>query len=132
MTEDLEKRTQQYIALRDKIKGIEEQHKLALKPYKEALERLENLFFTALESANVDSMKTSAGTFYKSVQASATIADGAEFKRYVIGSQAWDLLDWRANKTAVAALVDSSGAPPPGVNFATHIKVNVRRAGASE
>jgi len=132
MAEDLEKRTQQYIVLRDKIKSIEEQHKLALKPFKEAQERLENLFFAALNDANVDSMKTAAGTFYKSVQSSASIADSAEFQRFVIGSQAWELLDWRANKTAVAALVDSSGAAPPGVNFNTHIKVNVRRAGASE
>jgi hypothetical protein len=132
MNEDLEKRTAQYIALRDKIKELEDQHAIILKPYKLAKEKLEGIFLQALDGSNADSIKTSAGTFYKAVHGSATIADAAEFQRYVIGSQAWELLDWRANKTAVAALVDSSGAAPPGVNYSTHIKVNVRRSGSTD
>jgi len=126
--EDFDKRTAQYIMLRDKIKELDDAHKLAMKPYKDALEKLENLFLQQLDATNSNSIKTAAGTFFKSLQASATIADSNEFQRFVIGGAHWELLDWRANKTAVQELVNASGAPPPGVNYSTHVKVNVRRA----
>jgi hypothetical protein len=129
---DLEKRTQQYVMLRDKIKVLTDEFKQTLKPYQDALEQLENVMLAALNEQNVQSIKTNAGTFYKTIQASATIADSDQFTRFVIGSEAWDLVDWRANKSAVQALVDASGAAPPGVNYSTHIKVNVRRANGSD
>jgi hypothetical protein len=129
---DLEKRTQQYVMLRDKIKVLTDEFKQILKPYQDALEQLENVMLAALNEQNVQSIKTNAGTFYKTIQASATIADSDQFTRFVIGSEAWDLVDWRANKSAVQALVDASGAAPPGVNYSTHIKVNVRRANGSD
>lgn len=128
MSEDLEKRVAQLIALRDRMKAMDDAHALAMKPFKEAKEKLENVVMMALNASNVDSVKTSAGTAYKTVAMSATIADGSEFQRHVIGTQSWDLLDWRVNKPAAAKLAEETGAPPPGVNFSSFVKLGVRRA----
>jgi len=45
----------------------------------------------------------------------------------VIGSEAWDLLDRKANVTAVSDFIEENNAPPPGVNFSTTYVVGVRR-----
>jgi hypothetical protein len=58
---------------------------------------------------------------------SVTTADGAEFRRHVIGLEAWDLIDFRPNKTAVNDLVDNGDGVPPGLNYTTIYKVNVNR-----
>lgn len=131
MGEDLEKRTAQFIALRDKMEALDKAHTLTMKPYREAKAKLEGLMMAHLDASNCDSVKTSAGTFYRSVQASATVADGNEFQRWVIGGGRWDIIDWRANKTAIKQLVDETGMPPPGVNYSTHIALGVRRPTAN-
>lgn len=131
MSHDLEKRTAQYVQLRDKIKKLEEEHKQSIKPYKEALEKLEGIMMQALDDTKSTSIKTNAGTFFKSIVGAASVADKTEFQRFVIGGSHWELLDWKANKTAVQGLVDETGSPPPGVNYTTRVNINVRRAGAS-
>lgn len=131
MAEDIEKRCAQYIALRDKIKLIQDRHKAELKPYTNAMVLLEGVFTQVLDSVNAENIKTDAGTIYKSIQASATVANMDEFRRHVIGAQDWDLVDWKVNKTAVRTWLDAGAALPPGVNYSTHVKINVRRAGES-
>jgi hypothetical protein len=124
---DMEKRVGQYVALRDKIKAIKERHSQELAPYNEALDKLGNLLLGALNTTHQDSAKTGAGTVYKTEKKSATIADQAAFRRHVIGSQAWDLIDMKANAPAVAAFIEEHQTPPPGVNYTVHIEVGVRR-----
>jgi hypothetical protein len=126
---DVEKRTRQYIALRDKIKEISDRHKAELKPYMDAMATLEGVFMQALDGINADNIKTEAGTIYKAVQASATVSDMSEFRRHVIGAQDWELVDWKANKTAVSERLGAGEVLPPGVKYSTHVKINVRRAG---
>ena len=128
MSEDLEKRTRQYVLLRDTVKALKEKHAAELKPYGIAMAAIEGVMLASLDAAGATSMKTDAGTFYKTTQASTSIADSNEFSRHVIGSQAWELLDWRANKTAIQAILDAGGQLPPGINYSTFTKVGVRRA----
>ena len=44
----------------------------------------------------------------------------------MIGQQAWELIDFRANKTGVD-LVKTYGVQPPGVNYTTNSVVSVRK-----
>lgn len=127
---DIEKRIGQYVALRDKIKSIEERHKQELAPYKQALEQLNTLLLDHLNTVGVDSASAKGiGTCYRSLKRSATIADGAAFRRFVIGGEHWNLADWKANPKAVAEFIEShEGDAPPGINFSTHYTVGVRRA----
>jgi hypothetical protein len=129
---DFEKRISQYIALRDRVKQLKEKHNAELKPYQEAMELLEGALLTNLNASNQESSKTKAGTAFITTERSATIADGASFRRYVIGGSLWDMVDWRANRTEVAKLVTETGSPPPGVNYAVRRTVQVRRPSNGE
>ena len=128
---DLDKRIGQYVKLRDKIKTIEEKHKAELAPYKDALTKLGDLMLQHLNSINTDSTKSTSGTVYRTMRKSASIADGDQFRRYVIGSEAFELIDWRANAPAVASFIEENGVAPPGVNYTTTFTVGVRRGNVS-
>lgn len=125
---DIAKRVDQYIRLRDKIKEIQKRQKEELTPYLDALDRLNTMLVDHLTTVGSDSATVNGvGTVYKNPRKSATIADGSEFKRHVIGAGAWDLADWKANAIAVEAFINEHGEPPPGVNYNVTIVAGVRR-----
>lgn len=126
-TVDISKRVDQYVRLRDLIKTKEDEHKAVLKPYKEMLEKLNSVLLDHLNTINGESVRTDTGTVYLTEKKAASLADPDAFMRYVIGSEAWDLLDRKANVTAVADFIEENNAPPPGVNFSTTFIVGVRR-----
>lgn len=126
-TVDISKRVDQYVRLRDLIKTKEDEHKAALKPYKEMLDKLNSVLLDHLNTINGESVRTDTGTVYRTEKKAASLADPDAFMRYVIGSEAWDLLDRKANVTAVADFIEENNAPPPGVNFSTTYVVGVRR-----
>lgn len=130
MTEpiDLTKRVQQYVSLRDKIKEMEEEHKTKLKPFKETLEQLGNVLLGHLNTINSNSANTDAGTVYRTERKSASIADKGAFWAVVKETEDWDLIDVRANSTAVEDYIEKHGVQPPGVNFSRMFTVGVRRA----
>ena len=126
-TVDISKRVDQYVRLRDLIKEKEEAHKAEIKPYKEMLDKLNAVLLDHLNTINGESVRTDTGTVYRTEKKSAGLADPDAFMRYVIGNEAWDLLDRKANSTAVADFIEDNQAPPPGVNFTTTYVVGVRR-----
>lgn len=118
-----------FVRMRDAIKDADEKHKKKTAPAREELSKLESEFLLRLNEMKVDSIKhTVHGTVYRTHRKSATLADPAAFKGYVINSQQWELADWRANATAVADFLEShAGVCPPGVNYTVHYTVGVRR-----
>jgi len=131
---EIEKRVGQYIALRDKIAKIKEEQEAVLKPYTDTLLKLNNILLEQLTVAGVDSVTVrGVGTVFKNTKDSATVADGAEFRRFIIGGELWELIDWRANTPSVRAYMEEhDGTPPPGLNFRRSVVVGVRRAGKSD
>lgn len=121
-------RVEQYIKLRDKIKEIEAKHKEELKPYKDTLEKLNAVILAHLTQVGGESIRTSAGTAYVTEKKSASLADPQAFMEYVITNEAWDLMDRKANVSAVADYISEHTAPPPGVNYSTTLLVGVRRS----
>lgn len=138
MTTDFATRVAQYRALRDEIKRLNDEHKKKMAPYNETLEQLNSALLQHLDAVKANSVNTEAGTAYKTLKKSATIADGAAFRQYVVATGDWDLADWRANAVAIEQYIDKQAeaaksdptitpVPPPGVNFSTHYEVGVRK-----
>lgn len=126
---DIAKRIGQYVALRDRIKEIEDKHDQELKPYKAAKEQLEGVFMTHLNTTGGDSVAVKGvGTIYRTTKKSASLADAEQFRRFVIGGEHWDIIDWKANVSAVEAFLEDHKQLPPGVNFSQRDVVGVRRA----
>ncbi len=125
---DISRRVDQYVRLRDEIKRLDDEHKEKMKPYREALEKLNNLLLAHLNNIGGDSVKSSAGTVYRTERKTASLTDADAFMRFVIGNEAWDLLDRKANVTAVVDFIEENNAPPPGVNLNQVYVVGVRRS----
>jgi hypothetical protein len=125
---DISKRVDQYVRLRDQIKKMDDEHKERMKPYREALEKLNGVLLSHLNEIEGDSVRTSVGTVYRTAKKSATLADPEAFMRFIIDSGEWDLLDRKANVTAVADFIEENETLPPGVNFSTTYVVGVRRS----
>lgn len=123
-------RLSQYLQVREKIREIEARHKEELARPKAALLALEGELLKALKESGTDQLKVrGVGTAFTVTKQGASIGDKDAFRRHVIGAQAWDLLDWKANVTACAAFLNdpaNAGYAPPGINFTTRVGLNVR------
>lgn len=125
----------QFIWCRDEIERREKAFKLSLAKIKEYKDKLEGAIGTHLTRSGAESIKTANGTCFLSSKSSATIGDKQIFKDYVVQHQQFDLIDWKANATAVKDYIkEHDGMLPPGVNFSTEqtIRVNRPRGGKSE
>lgn len=120
---DTQEYVETYIKLRDQIKELEKKHKEELKPYREGLETIEGLLAQALYDNGADSMKTSAGTFYKSHWSRPQVQDWEKVLDYIVENERYDLFERRISK----AVAEEIGEVP-GVVFERGVKINVRRS----
>lgn len=123
----IEQRIEQYVRLRDTIKEKDDAHKEAMKPFRELLEGLNSVLLDYLNNIGVDSAATKMGTVYRTAKESASLEDADSFMRHVIGTESWELLERKANLTAVREFVAEHGALPPGVKLSSIQQVGVRR-----
>lgn len=123
----IEDRVEQYVALRDKIKKMDEEHKEVMEPFRKALEGLNALLLNHLNTIGGESVKSKSGTVYKTVKESVSLEDPAAFMRHVIGTENWELLERKANLTACKEFAEENTIMPPGVKFSSMAVVGVRR-----
>lgn len=122
---DTEKRVGQLRALELKIKEIEKKHEEELEPFKKMAVNLRAMLLDFLNVTNQQNSKTNHGTIYKSERTSCSIEDQSAFKQHVIGSEAWELLDWKANLTATKDYIKEHKENPPGVKVTSMIVLGV-------
>ena len=127
---DVEGFVQVYIELRDRIKRKETAHKASIKDDKAKLDKIAGVIHGFMTEHNLKNLRTDAGTCHTSQKSTASLADPDAFMKYVIQSERFELLDRRANVTAVKAFVEENKALPPGCNLSTIETLGVTRAGA--
>jgi hypothetical protein len=127
LTHTVDKQIQNYVALRDRIKEMDEAHKVKLKPFKDALEELNGKLLEFLEASGTEAVKTKYGTCYSSVRYTASLPNAQDFMDFVINNERFELLDKKANSTAVRAYVEEVGALPPGCQLSALRTAGVRR-----
>ena len=126
-TTPLGKRVAQLFQLRAKVAEIKAAQDAVLKPYAQTLQKLQDLILADLQAQGTDSMKVKGvGTVFKKTSESASIADKDAFRRHVIGSQDYDLVDMKANVPAVRKHIATVGEAPPGINFSSFASLGVR------
>jgi hypothetical protein len=125
----IHKRIAQFVKLRDKIAEIKKRHEEELKPFTTALLTLNTTLLDLLNENGGDSVTVrGVGTVYRTTKRSASIADGGEFRRFVIGGELWELVDWKANAAQIAEFIEKKKTMPPGINMSSVITIGVRRA----
>jgi len=112
-------------ALEATIAQIEQENEDKLKPYKDMALKLRASLLDFLNVTNQQNSKTINGTIYKSERSSCSIEDKTAFQNHVIGTEKWELLDWRANVTATKDYLNTNKELPPGVKLNSMIVLGV-------
>lgn len=145
---DIATLTALYLKLRNSKKDLDEQAKKKTGPIVAGMDLIENHFLAKMLEMKVDSLKNDAGTPYRSEKVSITVADNSAFVDYVldralqalpvtpeardaikaamIDSGQLALIEARASKSAIEALMEETKELPPGLNHRVEATVNVR------
>ena len=117
-----------YIAARDLKSKLDNDHKTKLEPLIAAMEKTESAILDFFNQHGMDSAKCEAGTAYKTMRSSATVADMDQFLDFVRRTEGWHFLEKRVAKTQVDEYVAAHSDLPPGINYTRMAALNVRRA----
>lgn len=116
------------LELRSQKAKVEERHKEELANLNMALDLIDAGFINYFANQQSDTVTVrGVGTAYRKTRDYAKIDDPASFRRYVIGSDAYHLVDWRANAPAVREAIKEAGNEIPGVKFSSHLTVGFRK-----
>lgn len=124
----MEELVEKYIQLRDKKAEISAEYKEKIAKLDQVLTKIEGALLTNFETLGMESVRTKAGTAYKSSRSSATVADWDTVLGFIQNNDLWNMLDHRVSKKAVEEFKEAHGDLPPGINWREEIVVNVRRS----
>jgi hypothetical protein len=116
-----------YLQTRDAKAAVEKAHKEHVRRYVDVMLQIEGKLMAHLQEHGVQSLSSGLGTAYLSHKRSAPIHDAVAFKTYVIENAAWDMLDWKANVTAIGDYLVEHQSTPPGVNLKSSVTIGVMR-----
>jgi len=117
-----------YIVLRDKRDSIKNSVKEKVAAIDETLKLVENAMLAEFQRTGAESVRTPAGTAYKTVRTSATVGDWDAVLAFIQKNDAWYMLDKRVNKTGVEQYRQEHNDLPPGVSWVEDLTINVRRS----
>lgn len=118
-----------YIHLRQKKAELEAKQKEEMAPMTAALDAIEEEVHQRLNAMGVSSIKVKdVGTAYTKRVRSVKVFDKAMFMDYIKNNSAFDLLDVRANKTAVEDYISQYQDLPPGLTSTEEESVGFRKA----
>lgn len=117
-----------YIQLRDKKAQIKKEYSTKVEKIDEAMTAIENAILSTFDKmGGVQSIRTTHGTPYISLRESVTVADRDSYFDFVRENEAWDMLESRANKTAVLQYKEEHDELPPGLNYRAERMINIKR-----
>jgi hypothetical protein len=120
---------EKYVEIRDYIKTEDDAHDERLKPYKEGLKALEAALNDVLNVAGAESVKTTAGTAYRSTVMSTKMSDRQAFEQFVQETNRLDFFTAAVAKDQVKEYMDEHGGrAPPGIDISFIHKINVRKS----
>lgn len=125
-TVTVDEQVEKYLEIRNLIKEMDDAHSEKLKPLREIQEKIGGWLQAFMEQSGSEAVKTKHGTAYATTKYSATLADPDAFMKFVIANGKFDLIDRRANLTAVKDYVEENSTLPPGCNLTAVKRVNVR------
>jgi|HubBroStandDraft_4_1064222.scaffolds.fasta_scaffold478108_2 hypothetical protein len=125
----MEKRVAQWRAITARLKEMDEAHEKQRQPLLDIKALLEGLFEKFLTDSGQSSAVFSTGTVHWNRRTTASLADPQAFMDFVTQNGLFQLLDRKANATAVRDYAEEKGDLPPGVTLNTARTVGVRKPG---
>lgn len=116
-----------YIEYRNGIALLNDRHEKKIRPYREAMELIENLLGEDINKLEGQSIKTASGTAYRSTTTSFRVADRQVWLNWVFEHDYRDMLTTNVASDAIKEYVDHNGGTiPPGLNLTTVYKIRIR------
>ena len=119
-----------YIKLRDKKAELKKKFDEEKAELDEVMERIENTLLKTFQDTGIDTIKTAAGTAYRSTKSSASVADWDEFLDFVRKEEAWEFLGKHCSKEAIEQFKAANQDLPPGIDWREVQVVGFRRSSA--
>lgn len=125
---DIGNLVQKYIVLRDKKDSIRNSVKEKLEKIEQVLTVVEAALLAEFQAQGVNSMSTPNGTAYQTTRTSCKVGDWDAVLDFIKTNDAYEFLDKRVNKTAVAEYREANNDLPPGVSWVEDLTIQVRRS----
>ena len=117
-----------FIALRDRRARRKADFQLDDVDDKEKQEKIEIEFLRRFNKRGIDNVSARGiGTAYRSVRASAKVADWDSLLEFIQKEGAWEMLERRVSKVAVEQFKAETDDLPPGVDWGETQVINFRR-----
>lgn len=124
----MEEFVERYIKLRDAKARLKAKHTTELAPLEEAMDKIEAVILAQFNEQGIESARTAAGTAYKQVRSSATVAEWDPLLTFIRANDLWHLLEKRVAKVAVEQYRDEHNDLPPGIKWSEEVVVNIRKS----
>lgn len=120
-------RLDEYVRIRERRRQLKKLYETEDAPFKETENLLLAWLLRYLTTNGLENIKTPVGTAFLTTKATASLKDPDEFMKYVLANSRFDLLDRKANTTAVKQFLKENNALPPGVNLSPVMTVGVHK-----
>ena len=116
-----------YIQLRDRRSARKRAYEMEDESDKGKQEKIESLLLKRFNENGLESVRTKAGTAFKTTRTSITCADRELFFDFIKSNELFDLLEARPAKSTVEQYFEAHGDFPPGLNINKALTISVRR-----
>jgi hypothetical protein len=127
-TPTAEKLTSVYIKIKDKRSELTAKFKEEDSALSDQLSKVKRALLDYCEEQGVDSVKTSAGMFYRSARTRYWTSDWSSMHEFILENEVPELLDKRVNQNNIKQyLEENPDKVPKGLNVDSEYIVSVRR-----
>jgi hypothetical protein len=127
-TPTAEKLTSVYLKIKDRRSELTAKFKEEDSALSEQLTKVKRALLDYCEEQGVDSVKTSAGMFYRSARTRYWTSDWSSMHEFILENEVPELLDKRVNQNNIKQyLEENPDKVPKGLNVDSEYIVSVRR-----
>jgi len=124
----VEKLTKVYLKIRDKRSELAAQYKEEDDKLQEQLDRVKRALLDHCKEHEVDSVRTAAGLFYRTIKKRYWTSDWDSMHRFIMEHQVPEFFEKRLNQSAVKQFLEENpDALPPGLNVDSEYVISVRK-----
>jgi hypothetical protein len=111
-----------------RLRALKAERENEIKKIEDVMDKVRSTLLEHFQNTGVELIRTDAGTVYKSVRTTASIADWDIFLESVKKGGLWHLLEHRCSSKEAENYVAVHDEPPPGVNLNRVATINIRRS----
>lgn len=131
MTENnisVERLTRAYLKIRDKRAELKAKYDEEDGALTKQMDKVKAALLDYCKSHDVESVRTSAGLFYRTVKTRYWTSDWDSFHKFIVNVKAPELLEKRINQSAMKEfLAENPEHVPPGLNTDSEYAISVRK-----